>query len=129
LAHATHPVRPAALPPVVREPGAHVKQEVAWVAPLYVLSFPHAVQTSALLLLNVPAGHGSSELVPSHVYPPVQSEHDVWVLVDPPLVLRPAGQTSQLPAPAELYFESLPHCVQNCAPEAEKYPAPQVTRV
>jgi hypothetical protein len=93
LAHATHPVRPAAVPPVVREPGAHVKHAVAWVAPLYVLSFPHAVQTSALLLLNVPAGHGTSELVPSHVYPAVQSEHAVWVLVDPPLVLSPRLQT------------------------------------
>ena len=67
MAHALHPVRAAAFPPVVREPGAHVKQAVAWVAPLYAESDPQLVQTLALLALNDPAGHGFSVLPPSHL--------------------------------------------------------------
>ena len=101
-------------PPLVVDPAGHIRHASACPAAEYLLSAPQLVQADAPSAENVPAGHSSITLSPSHLSPAVHVVQAVRVVVPPPLVYFPAGQSVHEPnCPACENLVSAPHSSQS----------------
>ena len=115
--------RVSVVPPDVNELAAHLSQR-AEESVLYMLSAPHTAHTFAPAALYVPAGHGALMLLPSHEYPAGHALHTVRVVVVPPDVIDPAGQTTHsIELALSEYWLSYPHAEHWYCPAMEYLPA------
>jgi hypothetical protein len=92
--HDEQVVRVSSVFPDVYEPDVHVEHS-DFPLSLYSLLVPQLEHVVAPAFENLPAGHTLLELVPSHVEPAAHSSHPVWVVREPPVVVKPARHTLQ----------------------------------
>ena len=124
-------------PPEVNEPGGHTEQDSALFS-LYRLSAPQSTQPPASRRYVparqnvhcdapgsdvVPVAHTVFTLVPSHEEPAGHGSQLVRVVLSPPDVNEPGGQTLQLLALALRYSLSRPQAVQTVEPAGARKPA------
>jgi len=100
--HAEQVVRVSSVFPDVYEPEVHVEHS-DFPLSLYSLLVPQLKHVVAPTPENLPAGHTLLELVPSHVEPAAHFSHPVWVVREPPVVLKPGEHSAHVlgvPVPA-----------------------------
>ena len=100
--HDKQVVRVSSVFPDVYEPDVHVEHSDFPLA-LYSLLVPQLEHVVAPTAENLPAGHTLLELVPSHVEPAAHFSHPVWVVREPPVVLKPGEHSAHVlgvPVPA-----------------------------
>ena len=90
-----------------------------------MLSAPHTLQVEDPAALCVPPGHGVTAEVPAQEKPWGHDLHSVRVVVVPPLVYDPGGQTSHELFPSTAaYWLSWPQLELVLRPAVEKVPTP-----
>ena len=100
--HDEHAVCVSSVLPVVYEPDVHVEHS-DFPLSLYSVLVPQLEHVVAPAFENLPAGHTLLELVPSHVEPAAHFSHPVWVVREPPVVLKPGEHSAHVlgvPVPA-----------------------------
>ena len=128
-------VRVVSSPPDVNQPASHTEHCAAEFS-LHRSSAPHASHPLWSDRRYVPAKHGAHDIAPSAEYVPLphgvivlepsqkdpagHGEQALRVVLSPPEVLEPDGQSLQLLAPAALYFVSSPHAAQTLEPAPAK---------
>ena len=128
-------VRVLVVPPDVNQPAPHTEHSAAEFS-LHRSSAPHESHPLWSDRRLVPAKHGAHDIAPSPEYVPLphcvtvlepsqkdpagHGEQVVRVVLSPPEVLEPDGQSLQLLAPAALYFVSSPHAAQTLEPASAK---------
>jgi hypothetical protein len=121
--HAEHVVRwLVSVPPLVNEPCGHMLQTAATAAE-YLKSESHARHSCVPPSAAVPAGQGTTMLVPEHACPAAHGVQAVRRAASFPVVCEPAAQVLQRAAPFGENFSSVPHTSQVSLPASAAVPA------
>ena len=122
--HVEHEVRIEEVPPEVNDVAALHFVHPLLPPELKKLSKPQGRHVDFPAELYCPAPQGTAMLLPEHLLPAEQGEHDVLVVDVPPPVRLPAGQTLHDAAPFDVaYWSSWPHPRHFAWPAVEKVPA------